>query len=168
MPACIDCHLFDGGDFTTGIASSEACTIQIIFDGGNFTTGATTDVFHSNTCVIDGNVLVGDKGYASLNHVVIVGVITIEKKLVPVYTRQIDSDPRQPVTIEKDGFIISTNLDPKQPGEFIVVKPPDPQLDGSIFVSAYDESGILAWRPVSIGRTMRDYRAVNPSNQVTY
>lgn len=167
MPVCIDCHLFDGGDFTTGIVGSEACTLQIIFDGGNFTTGVTNDQFHTNTCVIDGNKFLGVKGYSSLDHATIVGAKTVEKKFVSVYTREVSSDPRQPVTLEKDGFIIRKRIDPKQPGEFIVMRPPGPEFHGTVFVAAVGTDG-LAWRPVAIGRTVRDLTNRNPLNESRY
>lgn len=168
MAICIDCHLFDGGDFTTGIVGSDVCTLQVEFDGGNFTTGTTNNQFHTNTCVIDGNKIIGVKGYASLDHATIVGARTVEKKLVSVYTRQVPSDPRDLVTLEKDGFIIRVRINPKQPGEFIVMRPPGNGFGGSVFVAAFDESNVLAWRPVAIGRTRRDPTARNPLNESRY
>ena len=153
MSTCIDCTTFNGGNFTTGTAT-DYCTLQIIFDGGNFTSGTTSEANHANTCVIDGNVIIADRPYASLAHGTIVGVKTIEKKFVQVFTRQVSSDPRKSITQVQDGFTITKTLSPKKPGEFIVVTPADSQSQGEIYIAAYDASNNLAWRPVLIGKAV--------------
>ena len=154
MTTCIDCTTFNGGNFTTGTAA-DYCALQIIIDGGNFTSGTTSDANHNNTCVIDGNALIGARPYASLDHGTIVGVKTIEKKFVQVFTRQVSSDPRKSITQVQDGFTITKTISPKKPGEFIVVTPADSQSTGEIFIAAKDSSNNLAWRPVLIGKVVR-------------
>jgi hypothetical protein len=156
MAVCIECTTFNGGDFTSGTAT-DYCALQIIFDGGNFTSGTTNDTNHNNTCVIDGNAIVANRAYASLDHGTIVGVKTIEKKFVTVFTRQVNSDPRKPVTEVIDGFVITKTINPKKPGEFIVEKPQNSQDNGSIYVAAYDSNNTLAWRPVLIAKVVRSY-----------
>ncbi len=148
--ACLDCDVFDGGNFTTGAVNADVCIIQEIFNGGNFTTG-DGGLFASEYCVIDGGTIDSNRFYGSVRWGTLATVPTIAIGDVGAFPEKVSGDPRFPIIKKGSGqFSKTITFDPIKEGHYVIVPQKFQQDFGLMFVGVYRNNS-LQWAPVVFG-----------------
>jgi len=148
--ACINCDVFDGGNFTTGAVHADVCIIQQIFNGGNFTTG-DGNLFASEYCVIDGGTIDSNRFYGSVRWGTLATVPTISTREAGAFPERVSSDPRFEIIKNFPGSFSRTfTYNPIKEGHYVIVPQKYQQDFGFMFVGVLRNNS-LVWAPVLFG-----------------